>query len=127
MRREMRRLIFFLLVCFCSAFPTAHAEEINFWAVGVNMDDVAMYRELAAEFLTQRGVAVRITPLGWGDFDTKYFAAMAAQLPPDIGITNLDGPIQYGSVGGLVDLRAEFPSEIAELEGRFYPDILPQL
>lgn len=117
-------------VALISIFPVSRARaqgaEIDFWAVGANTDDVFMYRRVLEAFKKETGIGVRITPLGWGDFDTKYFAAMAAQLPPDVGITNLGGPMHYGSVGGLVDLLEEFPSEIQELKDRFYPAILPQ-
>jgi ABC-type sugar transport system permease subunit len=49
---------------------------------------------------------------------------MAAGLPPDIGVTNLTGPFDYGTVGGLVDLRTEFKGEIEQLEAQFNPAIL---
>jgi ABC-type sugar transport system permease subunit/ABC-type glycerol-3-phosphate transport system substrate-binding protein len=102
------------------------APELDFWAVGANLDDVVMYRQIAAQFRAETGISVRVTPLGWGDFDTKYFAAMAAQIPPDLGITNLGGPMRYGAVGGLVDLRSEFPDGIDDLLDQFDPNILPQ-
>jgi ABC-type sugar transport system permease subunit/ABC-type glycerol-3-phosphate transport system substrate-binding protein len=97
---------------------------INFWAVTGSVLDVRMYRRLAEGFERKSGIHVEVTPLAWGSFATKYFASMAAGLPPDIGVTNLGGPFDYGSVGGVVDLRAEFPTETAELEKRFPPHIL---
>jgi ABC-type sugar transport system permease subunit/ABC-type glycerol-3-phosphate transport system substrate-binding protein len=83
-----------------------------------------MYRKLAADFEKRTGIKVEVTPLAWGTFATKYFAAMAAGLPPDIGVTNLTGPFDYGTVGGLVDLRTEFKGEIEPLEAQFNPAIL---
>lgn len=100
---------------------------VRFWAVGANLDDVLMYRRIAERFEARTGIAVKVTPLGWGDFETKYFAAMAGQIPPDIGITNLGGPAQYGSVGGVVDLKTEFKGEIEPLLEQFHPEVLPQL
>lgn len=83
-----------------------------------------MYRRLADDFERRTGIRVDVTPLAWGNFKTKYFAAMAAGLPPDIGVTNLGGPFDYGSVGGVVDLRSEFKGEIEDLERRFNPKML---
>lgn len=84
-----------------------------------------MYRRLAKEFQTETGITVEVTPLAWGDFRTKYFAAMAAGLPPDCGLTNLGGPFEYGSVGGLYDFRTELGEEGAALESTFRPELLP--
>jgi len=83
-----------------------------------------MYRELADDYARKTGRKVDVTPLAWGNFATKYFTAMAAGLPPDIGVTNLGGPFDYGTVGGLVDLRAEFPDEVKGLEGMFPEKLL---
>lgn len=102
----------------------APPESINFWAVTGSVLDVQMYRRLAEDFERKTGIHVNVTPLAWGSFETKYFAAMAAGLPPDIGVTNLGGPFNYGSVGGVVDLRAEFPEETKELEAKFPPELL---
>lgn len=83
-----------------------------------------MYKALAVDFTKRTGIDVEVTPLPWGSFETKYFTGMAAGLPPDVGITNLGGPIQYGQVGGIIDFRAEFPAETKELEKQFDPKIL---
>ncbi len=116
-------LTIFLMLILC--VPPTYAETpLRFWAVTGSVKDVEMYRKLAVDFKAKTGIDVDITPLGWGNFATKYFTAMAAGLPPDIGITNLGGPFDYGSVGGLVDLRAEFKGEIEPLEAQFNPNVL---
>jgi multiple sugar transport system permease protein len=115
-----------LFGAFATAGPAvAKGPEISFWAVMGSVKDRDMYKALADRFQRETGISVKITDLSWGNFLTKYFTAMAAGLPPDIGVTNLGGPMDYGSVGGLVDLEAEFPKEIAELKNRFYPKLLP--
>ncbi len=97
------------------------AEPLKFWAVTGSIEDVEMYRRLADDFEKTSGVKVEVTPLAWGNFQTKYFAAMAAGMPPDAGITNLGGPFDYGSVGGLVALNKAFPIESTALLDDFYP------
>lgn len=113
-----------LLVILATAHGQAPKKTLHFWAVTGSILDVQMFDKLAKGFEQKTGVHVEVTPLAWGNFLTKYFAAMAAGLPPDIGITNLGGPFDYGSVGGLVDLRKEFPGEIDQLESEFNPKIL---
>jgi ABC-type glycerol-3-phosphate transport system substrate-binding protein len=109
-------LCLWLLACLGSASYPASAITLRFWAVGSSVQDVAMYRDLAADFARRTGIRVEVTPLAWGNFATKYFTAMAGGLPPDIGVTNLGGPFDYGSVGGVVDLRTEFKGDIEPLE-----------
>lgn len=103
----------------CASAQAQKPRSINFWAVTGSVLDVRMYRSLAEKFEAQTGIHVNVTPLAWGSFATKYFAAMAAGLPPDIGVTNLGGPFDYGAVGGVVDLRTEFPEEAKRLEAKF--------
>lgn len=114
-------LVFFTLSC----RAVSAAEPLRFWAVTGSVKDVEMFRRLADDFHKKSGITVEVTPLAWGNFATKYFAAMAAGLPPDIGVTNLGGPFDYGGVGGLVDLRSEFKGEIEALESGYYPNVLP--
>jgi len=103
---------------------TAAGRTLHFWAVTGSLEDTSMYRDLARSFTAKTGIAVEVTPLAWGNFATKYFTSMAAGLPPDIGVTNLGGPFDYGSVGGLVDLRTEFPEASKRLEARFSEKML---
>ena len=101
------------------------SRHLQFWAVTGTIQDVESYKRLAVGFKANTGIDVDVTPLGWGNFQTKYFASMAAGLPPDIGITNLGGPFDYGTVGGLVDLRAEFPEATKAITGLMNPKLLP--
>ncbi len=101
------------------------AAPLQFWAVAGSVEDAAMLRGLAQDFKEETGIEVEVTPLAWGDFRTKYFAAMAAGLPPDCGLTNLGGPFEYGAVGGLYDFRTELGPVGAALEKEFRPELLP--
>lgn len=113
-----------LVAAACALTAAVSAKTLHFWAVTGSVLDVALYRNLARDFTRETGIDVEVTPLAWGSFETKYFTAMAAGLPPDVGITNLGGPMQYGQVGGVVDLREAFPREIPQLERQFDPKLL---
>ncbi|OJU64424.1 MAG: hypothetical protein BGO01_20145 [Armatimonadetes bacterium 55-13] len=118
---SLKRVLLGLVLLSLSAVGSA---QIRFWAVTSSLRDVEMYRKLAEGFTAKTGIRVEVTPLAWGNFQTKYFTSMAAGLPPDVGVTNLGGPFDYGSVGGLVDLRGEFPEETKRIESRFHPGML---
>lgn len=106
-------------LAFSQAKPT-----LRFWAVTGSILDVQMYRDLAKDFEKEYSVHVEVTPLGWGNFNTKYFASLAAGIPPDVGVTNLGGPFDYASVGGLVDYETEFGEEGKKLIAEFDPKML---
>ncbi|MCK5739764.1 extracellular solute-binding protein [bacterium] len=115
-KRRLLLLLFGLLPLLLFA-----EEEITlkFWEVG-SVEDANDTRVLAAEFYAQTGIRVEIQIQPWGNFQTKYMTALAAGLPPDIGVTNSSGPGIYGSVGGVIDLQAHFPEAVARIKDKYY-------
>jgi len=99
---------------------------LQFWVVANGIDDALMYQDLAAEFESETGISVSVTPLAWGNFNQKYLTAIAAGMPPDVGVTNLGSPMEWGSVGGLVDFYEAFPNEIEEFKQEFLPGMFEQ-
>ncbi len=120
----MRRVLLLLATSYLLATASL-AQTLRFWAVTGSADDSTMYKEIGADFEKKTGIKVDVSPLAWGNFESKYFTAMAAGMPPDAGATNLGGPFNYGTVGGLVDLRGTFPAESKELESKLNPAMLP--
>ncbi|HET9240516.1 MAG TPA: extracellular solute-binding protein [Oligoflexus sp.] len=126
---RLKRVCFGWMLLLLLGVPAATAatdKVLQFWVVGNGIEDSLMYRELARNFEKESGYKVHVTPLSWGNFNQKYLTSMAAALPPDIGVANLGSPMEWGSLGGVVALDKEFPEEIAELKGRFFPGTLPQ-
>lgn len=107
----------------CVLGATAAAERpLEFWYVGEDMD-ARLYRRQAKVFAERTGIAVRVQPVSWGNFQTKYMTAMASGNPPDVGITNLGGPTDYGRMGGVLPLDKVFPDDIAALRRELFPNI----
>lgn len=124
-KRSLAQIILCLCLVVISSQGLAQAKKtIHFWAVTGSILDVEMYRQLATDFEKTSGVHVEVTPLAWGNFNTKYFASMAAGIPPDVGVTNLGGPFDYASVGGLVSFDADLGLEGKELIDKFDPKML---
>lgn len=115
------------LFCFApAASGFAQQATIHFWNVGTN-DDALMYRRLAKEFEAETGIRVHVTAVGWGNYRQKFMTALAAQLPPDLGAVGLNGPYDYGRVGGLVNLSREFPQDLAALQRETFAGLWPQM
>lgn len=116
-----------LSLAFVSSVTVARpSEKVRFWTVANSVEDISLYRELAAEFRHETGINVEITPLGWGDYSQKYLTAMAAGVAPDVGVAGHSSPMEWGSVGGLVALDKEFPEEIRLLTESLLPGMLDQ-
>ncbi|MCI0512364.1 extracellular solute-binding protein [candidate division KSB1 bacterium] len=111
----LRKWFTCLWIMFSIPSPNAADVTLRFWQVG-QADDTQDTRILAEKYYQRTGIKVQVQPIPWGNFVTKYLTAMAAGLPPDAGITNLNGPAQYGIVGGVLDLQKEFPDAIARLQ-----------
>lgn len=128
MRRDASALLLAILALCCGISPHIALAKapVEFWAVGNGVEDSQMFRELAQRFHKEQGIEVAITPLSWGNFSQKYMTSMAAGMPPDAGVANLGSPMEWGSVGGLVDFRETFGEEFAEMSRDFLPGTLPQ-
>ena len=116
----------FLLLGGKNSYGDDKKAALQFWVVANGVEDAALYRKLAADFFEKTGIQVSITPLAWGNFNQKYLTAMAAGMPPDVGVTNLGSPMEWGAVGGLVDFYEEFPDEIAAFKSQFLPGMFEQ-
>lgn len=92
---------------------------VNYWHVGIS-DEVHFLEQQAEIFYEQTGIQVDIQPVPWGNFLTKYLTAMASGIPPDAGSTSLGGPVEYGKVGGVIDLEARYPEIIARIKPQIF-------
>ncbi len=112
---------FFFLV---SMALTAGGEEVDFWYVG-SYAEVNAVREIAKKYQSETGVVVNVQALPWGNFDTKFVTAMASGNPPDAGSGSLSAGLDYGKVGGVIDLAERYPEAIARLKKKFFPGMWP--
>ena len=112
------------LVCVSfSYFPhNARSQTIRFWCVGQSADAL-MYRDLAEQFTAETGIEVRVQPVPWGSFETKYLTALAAGVPPDAGTGSLGGPGDYGRTGSLIDMQERYPEIVEDIRSRYLDGI----
>ncbi len=120
-------LFFFFLSYLIFAHGAGIAREqhfVNFWSVGTH-DEAAVMQKIADIFYQRSGIRVHVQPIPWGNFATKYLTAMASGDPPDAGTSNLSAPLDYGKVGGVIDLEKAYPEAISRLKGKIFPDMWP--
>jgi ABC-type glycerol-3-phosphate transport system substrate-binding protein len=78
----MRAVLVSLLLLVGFSLSQAAGTTLKFWAGVGTGRDVEMHRQLSADFEKESGIHVEVTPLAWGNFETKYLTAMAAGIPP---------------------------------------------
>jgi multiple sugar transport system permease protein len=117
----------FLLVLLAMLLTVSLAEreyDVLYWHLGIH-DEHTVLQQTADDFYQKSGIRVKVQPIPWGNYQTKYLTAMASGDPPDAATTSLSGPMDYGKVGGLIDLEKNFPDAIARLKERIFSDMWP--
>lgn len=95
----------------------ATAQTLTVWSTG-SEDDVQIMNEAARIFIANNpGVTVDIRPLSWDDAHAQILTATVSRSGPDIITGGLSWGIEFGELGGLLDLREVAPDVVEEVEG----------
>ncbi len=92
------------------------------WLVGSEAQ-ARTINDLAKEFTQRTGVSIRCEAIAWGEAHSKYLTAVAGGVEPDLGTMGLTWGAEFGRLGALVDLRQEFPQEIAAIQHGVFPGL----
>ena len=84
------------------------------WLIGSEPQAVTI-RSLAEDFYKKTGVRVRCEAISWGDAHSKYLTSIAGGVAPDIGTMGLTWGAEFGMLGAMLDLAAEYPDEVAAI------------
>lgn len=110
-------LILFSLLVFVFGF-SVNAQDgvtIKVWATG--SEDEALVLQAAADLFmaSNEGITIVVEPISWDDGYARVLAAANAQEGPDIITGGLSWGISFGSLGGMVDLAANYPDEVTAI------------
>ncbi len=100
-----------------------NSDELVMWLVG-SEGQAKTVMELGKKFTAETGVKVLCQAISWGDAHSKYLTSIAGEVSPDIGTMGLTWGMEFGELGAMVDLREEFPEEVAAIEKKIFPSIL---
>ncbi|MFQ5952446.1 MAG: extracellular solute-binding protein, partial [Candidatus Omnitrophota bacterium] len=98
-------------------------DELVMWLVGSEAQAKTIMK-LGEEFTEKTGVKVFCQAISWGDAHSKYLTSIAGDVTPDIGTMGLTWGMEFGELGAMVDLRQEYPEDVAALEEKIFPGIL---
>ncbi|MGB3242302.1 MAG: extracellular solute-binding protein [Candidatus Omnitrophota bacterium] len=103
--------------------PPERKNELVMWLVGSEAQAMTIMK-LSEEFTEETGVKVFCQAISWGDAHSKYLTSIAGDVTPDIGTMGLTWGMEFGELGAMVDLRNEYPEDVAKLEEKIFPGIL---
>ncbi len=96
--------------------------ELTMWLVGSEAQ-ARTINTLAAPFTEKTGVKIRCEAISWGEAHSKYLTAVAGGVEPDIGTMGLTWGIEFGRLGALINLKKEFPDQVAEIQKKTFPGL----
>jgi multiple sugar transport system substrate-binding protein len=105
--------------------PMTQAEQpvtLTIWSTGGDSDVSIL--EAAAEVFqeTHPNVSFEIQAVPWGDAHAKILTAAASKSGPDLMTGGLSWGIEFGELGGMLDLRG-YDEMIKEIEAVVHPGI----
>jgi ABC-type glycerol-3-phosphate transport system substrate-binding protein len=98
------------------------AVQLTMWLVGSEAQ-ARTINTLAEPFNQRSGIRVKCEAISWGEAHSKYLTAMAGGVEPDIGTMGLTWGLEFGGLGALLDLKREFPEDVAAIERQTFPGL----
>jgi ABC-type glycerol-3-phosphate transport system substrate-binding protein len=98
-------------------------DELVMWLVGSEAQAKTIMK-LSEKFTEDTGIKVFCQAISWGDAHSRYLTSIAGGVTPDIGTMGLTWGMEFGELGAMVDLRGEYPEDVAELEKKIFPGML---
>jgi len=99
----------------CGCGSPEKKNEIHMWLVGSEAQAMTIM-EIGKDFTAKTGVKVTCQAMSWNDAHTRYLTSIAGDVVPDIGTMGLTWGMEFGELGAMVDLKKEFPDDIAALD-----------
>jgi multiple sugar transport system substrate-binding protein len=107
--------------------PVQQAEgpaSLTFWNTG--SDEHAQALQVAADAYKQShpDVTIKIQAISWDDGNAKVLAAATSKTGPDIISGGMSWGIQFGEIGGMIDLNAQ---DIGDIKSKTRPEVLKSI
>jgi len=97
--------------------------EIVMWLVGSEAQAQSIMK-ISESFTAETGIKVQCEAISWGNAHSKYLTSIAGDVSPDIGTMGLTWGMEFGQLGAMLNLKKEFPEDVAKLEKNIFQGIL---
>jgi ABC-type glycerol-3-phosphate transport system substrate-binding protein len=95
--------------------------EILIWMTG-GENDAVIAQKAADVWAEATGNTVKIEPVDWGTAHARILTAATSGEGPDIITGALSWGIEFGELGGMLDLNAAHPEDIAAMQAADNPE-----
>ena len=96
--------------------PSSEPVTLTIWATG-DEDEGKLLFSAAERFMAENpNVTIELQPISWDDAHAKVLSAATSGTGPDIITGGLSWGIEFGQLGGMIDLRENYPDIVAEIE-----------
>jgi len=106
----------------CAAKEEGKQQELVMWLVG-SESQAQVIDALGKEFFKDEVCDFRCEAVSWGDAHSKYLTSIAGDVTPDIGTMGLTWGTEFGTLGAMVDLAAEYPDDLEDIKGSVFPGL----
>lgn len=114
-------LLFVVFLTGCARKDNAGGpKDLVMWLVGSESQAKAI-QNIGDEFFKDKGINFKCGSISWNDAHTKYLTCIAGGVAPDIGTFGLTWGTEFGSLGAMLDLAAEFPAESKAIMKKIAP------
>lgn len=116
----MKRL---LMLSSCLLLGAASAQTLTIWSTGDEAG--AQVMEAAAQLFEEShpGVTINVQVQSWDDAHAKILSAAVSGTGPDMITGGLSWGIEFGQLGGMVNLAEVAPEVVASIEEIVQPGI----
>jgi len=108
-------ILFSLAITGCGMRFGEDKSVLRIWMVGIE-SEAKTINEVGKIFTEEYGITVRCDAISWGEAHSKYLTSMAGEVSPDIGSMGLTWATEFGNLGGMIDLKREFPKDVAMMK-----------
>jgi ABC-type glycerol-3-phosphate transport system substrate-binding protein len=128
MKRKIAFLITFVVALTLVAGVVPHTTSaqggvnITIWMTGGDNDATAA-KNAAAGWEAATGNTVTVEAVDWGTAHAKILTAATSGEGPDIMTGGLSWGIEFGELGGMIDLNAQYPDDVAAIQAADNPGI----
>jgi multiple sugar transport system substrate-binding protein len=98
--------------------------DLTFWSVGA--DENALAFQAAADLYKQShpDTTIKVQAISWDDGHAKVLTAATSKSGPDIISGGMSWGIEFGELGGMIDLNAH---DIADIKSKTRPEVLKSI
>ncbi|MBM7842474.1 sugar ABC transporter substrate-binding protein [Herpetosiphon giganteus] len=109
------------------ALANSADKALVIWSTGSDVEALSI--QAAADVFVQKnpGVLIKVQALPWSDAHTQILEAIAADRGPDLMAGGMSWGIEFGKLGGMIDLQKQYPAVVTEVKQKMLPQLQDSL